>query len=72
MNFYLNILRVYSLLIVETLMQQPQATWLYGPVMERLNLDIAFGIDVTEQYSLNNLLPYLKAGMKSFDHCIIH
>ncbi|CAI2172238.1 14777_t:CDS:2 [Funneliformis geosporum] len=49
---------------VETLMQQPQATWFYGPVMERLNLDIAFGIDITEQYSLNNLLPYLKIELK--------
>ncbi|RIA88030.1 hypothetical protein C1645_260742 [Glomus cerebriforme] len=49
---------------VQTLMQQPQASWLHGPVMDRLNLDIAFGIDIAEQYSLNNLLPYLKSELK--------
>jgi hypothetical protein len=53
-------------LLVQTLMQQPQASWLHGPVMERLNLDITFGIDIAEQYSLNNLLHYLKTGKLKF------
>jgi hypothetical protein len=61
--FTLFALCVYSHLVVQNLMQQPQASWLHGPAMDRLNLDIAFGIDVAEQYSLNNLLPYLKTGM---------
>ncbi|CAG8533494.1 6075_t:CDS:2, partial [Racocetra persica] len=45
-------------------MQQPALTLYHVQVMERLHVDIAFGVDIIENNSFNNLVPFLKAELK--------
>ncbi|CAG8504016.1 11842_t:CDS:2, partial [Racocetra fulgida] len=46
------------------MMQQPALTLFHVQVMERLHVDIAFGVDIIEHNSFNNLVPFLKAELK--------
>ncbi|CAG8693131.1 13296_t:CDS:2, partial [Cetraspora pellucida] len=53
-----------ELTIDNLVMQQPALSLFHVQIMERLHIDIAFGVDIIEHNSFNNLVPFLKAELK--------